>query len=696
MGTKGELSPEEQAIIEEEEALLARVQASLAQAALRAEERPRGGDLRSTEALRALREEAASSSEDDLPALLLELSIRQRLRERPEQQPLPDPRSPYLAHLRLGEGAQRKDYLLGRASFLDPAAGVRIVDWKVAPVAQIFYRYREGDEFEEPFPGRMAEGIVEARRIVVIDAGALSQIVGDGVALHRGPDGAWVSTARAGLELSPGGAGSAARPGVLGVGVGAASRPAPIDVTALLDAQQFEAIRAPAEQALLVLGSAGSGKTTVALHRLARIAATEPARHPLSAMRVVVPEEGLARLSRRLLAPLGMGGAQVDTLDAWALQLTCAVFGGKAPALCTDPPALVTSLKRHPALYAALRRRFASLAPEDTTLRSLRRRLARVMSDRRFLAEVVEAAGGDLSRAAIEETVRHTVLQLATPVHRALESIVVPEMKVAVDGRPLAEGTPDELAGTLDLEDLPILLFLRAYRGAIEAPGVTHLVLDEAEDLALFELFVLGRLLGPRPSVTLAGDEAQQTSSSFAGWAASLGALGAGEAAVVRLELSYRCPRPVAELAQRILGAEAPIRAAREGAPVGRFHAPDEASAQLFLAGAVRELLDREPRASVAVIARDEASARGIHALFADRPEARLVLHGEFSFEPGVDITDVESCKGLEFDYVVIPDATEVAYPATAESRRRLHVAVTRAAHQVWLVSSGAASPLLA
>ena len=69
------------------------------------------------------------------------------------------------------EGSASKDYLLGRSSFLDPSSGIRIVDWRIAPVAQIFYRYREGDEYEESFPGRVAEGVVEARRIVVIAGG---------------------------------------------------------------------------------------------------------------------------------------------------------------------------------------------------------------------------------------------------------------------------------------------------------------------------------------------------------------------------------------------------------------------------------------------------------------------------------------------------------------------------------------------
>ncbi|WP_437303665.1 ATP-binding domain-containing protein [Sorangium sp. So ce388] len=696
-----DLPVEARAVLEEEEALLERVRAALDRARDRgaratAPRAPR--ELRSIAALRELRDEAATASVDDLPAVLLEMSVRQRLIEQEPREALPDPLCPYLAHLRVDEGKGAKDYLLGHATFLDPSADVRILDWRVAPVAQIFYRYREGDEYEETFPGRVAEGVVKARRIVVVERGVLTRIVGDGLVLTQRGDGRWTLAERASLAMQPGGAGTAARPGGLGVGAGALDQARAAEVTALLDPEQYAAVCAPAQQPLLVLGSAGSGKTTVALHRLARIAALDPARYPLPAMSVVVPEEGLARLSRRLLSPLGAGEAQVKTLDAWSAATAREVFG-RPIALCADPPALVSSLKRHPALHRALRDRFAKLAPASTTLPRLRRRLADVFTDRGFLEGVVAASAGDLPRSAIEETVRHTVLQLAEPLEKELASIIVPEMKRALDGRAIAEGTPDELAGTLDVDDLPILLFLRAARRGLEGAGWSHLVLDEAEDFSLFELFVLGKLLGEARSVTLAGDEAQQTSSSFAGWDAALAALRVADAATCRLAVSYRCPRPVTELARRLLGKlapEAPARAARDGAPIGFFRFPGEAQAHLFLAGALRDLADREPRASVAVIARDPDAARQFHGLVADLPEARLVLDGAFSFEPGIDVTDVDSAKGLEFDYVVVPDATAAAYPMTDEARRRLHVAVTRTSHQLWLIAGAAWSPLLA
>jgi ATP-dependent DNA helicase UvrD/PcrA len=692
------LSDQERQLLDEELSLLTQVQASLA--AARADHERAAAEARrrvdTVEIVRGLRSEAASASEDDLPSLLHELSVRQTLLARAAKAPLPDPGSPYIAHLRLCEGGLRKDYFLGQSSHLDSARGVRVVDWRVAPVARIFYGYREGDEYEEEFPGRIAEGTIEARRIVVIESGELRQLVTDRLVLTRAESGLWHRQTRASYAIASGGSGSAVRPEAL---ASAFSKQAP-SVTALLDAQQFAAISAPPERPLLVLGSAGSGKTTVALHRLARIATLDPERYAMDRMQVIVPEEGLLRLSRRLLAPLDLAQASVQTLDDWAWTLAKRVFGGRLPRLCPETPALVSSLKRHPALYAALRERFvAGNAPRRMpSLKRLRRGLMELFSDREFLSRVVDDAQGSLSRAAVDATIRHTMMQLDDSTDKQLAAVVDRSRLRTLDGRSIEEGTPEALAQTLDREDLPILLAALAWQKQLEGESAGHLVLDEAEDFSLFELHVLGRLQGPQKSVTLAGDEAQQTSSSFAGFAAALAEFGAHDAEVCRLEVSYRCPRPIFELAQQVLGSlasDAETNAARDGAPVGHFAFPNVELATLFSVGELTDLAEREPQASIAVIAHDAEAARRFHALLPPRAQARLVLSGEFTFEAGIDVTDLDNVKGLEFDYVLVPDVSCAVYPEADEARRRLHVAVTRAVWQLWLVSGGSRSKLL-
>jgi DNA helicase-2/ATP-dependent DNA helicase PcrA len=691
---KQALTEQARAVIAEEEALLARVLSALQARGRAMRGQDRGALL---ERLTGLRDEASTAVESDLPSLFQQLDTTRALLEREESTRLPDSHTPYFAHLRLRrhESDTSQEYLLGRTTFTDSAAGVRIIDWRYAPVARVFYSYEEGDDYEEWFGERLSEGVVEARRLVVIERGVLTRIRAGALHLERSPDGAWHDVGAA--AVLSGGAGTAVRAGSLGIGTGEEGRAGRFDVTAQLDAEQFQALQVGADQPLLVLGSAGSGKTTVALHRLAKLTFDLRAASAPSRMKVIVPEEGLARLSRRLLAPLELRNASVETLDAWAYATACTAFGVKTIALAAETPALTSRLKRHPALRPLVERQLGAKKLKDPSLKVLRKRLAEFLTDRTLLAEVVAASKGDLPTPAIEDTVKHTMLQLATPLAKEFEGYH-PEALATLDGLSLEESTPDALAGTVDVEDLPLLLFLKARHGHLGTDPLAHVVLDEAEDFSLFELSVVGQQLGKTRSCTLAGDEMQQTLSSFAGWPAALTELGIKAATTIRLSVSYRCPRPVIELARHVLGPMAPAeppRKAREGVPVGFHHFPEEAQAWLFVRDALKDLLDREPRASVAVIASSPEAARAFHKVVDDMPAVRLVLEGDFSFEPGVDVTDVESIKGLEFDYVILPDATARAWPQTDEARRKLHVAITRASHQLWVISSGLRSRLL-
>ncbi|QSQ13807.1 ATP-binding domain-containing protein [Myxococcus landrumensis] len=685
------------AVIAEEEALLTRVQTTLEAARHKAGRDQENRGL--VAQLQVLRDDAASAAVADLPHLFFQMDQTRALLDRQETSQLPDSQAPYFAHLRLHGEAGPRDYLLGRATFADVSAGVRVIDWRFAPIARVFYSYEEGDAYEEQFGERLAEGTVEVRRLVVIERGVLTRIISGALVLERDAHGAWHEVGRAQSALQAGGAGSAARPGMLGTGKGARRMEDAFGVTALLDAEQYEAVSVDPTQPLLVLGSAGSGKTTVALHRLAKIAFDNLEQFPQSRMKLIVPEPGLARLSRRLLAPLGLGRVSVETLDGWLLSTARSAFDLPGIKLSPETPPLVSRLKRHPALRRALLGRIgAPKTPQGTTLERVHRRLADAYLDRSFLEAVVRDARGELPSTAIDETLEHTRLQRSTPLAKELKDITDPERLITVDGKGIEDDTPYALAGTVDLEDLPILMFLKAQHGSLGLERLAHVVLDEAEDFSLFELFVVRRLLGKGKSCTLAGDEMQQTEAGFAGWPEALDELGIRDAATCRLQVSYRCPAPVVELARRVLGTQAPSESAqalRAGAPVGFHHFPVEAQAQLFVGEALRDLVSREPHASVGVIASSPESADAVYRVVADQSWARRVKDGEFSFEPGVDVTDVGSVKGLEFDYVILPDVTARAWPVDDESRRRLHVAITRTSHQLWVVSSGVRSHLI-
>ena len=116
--------------------------------------------------------------------------------------------------------------------------------------------------------------------------------------------------------------------------------------------------------------------------------------------------------------------------------------------------------------------------------------------------------------------------------------------------------------------------------------------------------------------------------------------------------------------------------------------------------GLMRLIMDlqiRESQASVAVLTRELDAAEELYRglVRADVPNMRLIKNQEFTFKPGIEITDIAQTKGLEFDYVILTDADASTYGIDEASRHLLYVGVTRAAHQLWLLHKGNPSGLL-
>ena len=627
----------------------------------------------------------------------LQTALLQQLRKS-RSAPRVDRGSPYFAHLRLHEGDRIRDLCLGKGTYLKQ--GLRIVDWRDAPIAQLFYRYQQEDEYEEEINGRTVQGSVLARRTLAIRNGTLERVEapeGTFLADPARPD-EWRRTRREAPRLS-GGEGAALR--VHGVSEGSgrrlgtdlsgsrrrADKHLP-DIAGLIDPEQFDLITRPDSGFVVIRGAAGSGKTTVALHRIAYLAYENP---DIDSSRTlfVVFSPALRNYVSHVLPALGVERVQVRTFREWAAEQRRRLFPDLPNRHREDTPAQVTRLKLHPSLLVALERQVKRVAGPATPSQVIDD-LASVLTGRALLDEVL--------REAAPDAFRERELEEITDYCRRRNEELAAWL-----------GGDREVPGELDEEDDALLL--RAWQmrvGPITAGSkrrveYRHVAIDEVQDFSPTEVRVLIDCLDEHQSLTLAGDTQQHVmqDAGFTSWTEFFAHLKIEGTEVDTLQVSYRTSREIGEFAAALLGKlredDVPLITTRSGPPVEFFQHTDDGACIAALADALTELASEEPLASVAVLTPSPSSSELYYSGLerSEVPRLHLVHDQDFRFAPGVEVTEIEQVKGLEFDYVILVGVSESHFADEPMARRLLHVGATRAVHQLWLTSTGAPSKIV-
>lgn len=251
--------------------------------------------------------------------------------------------------------------------------------------------------------------------------------------------------------------------------------------------------------------------------------------------------------------------------------------------------------------------------------------------------------------------------------------------------------------GHLLYEDATPFLYLKEQiQGFQTNSSIKHIVVDEAQDYSPFQFEFLKRLF-PASKMTVLGDFNQAIfahASEMADFQPLAGLYGPDETEVINIARSYRSTKPIIEFTRRLVpNGERIIPFDRSGKRPELKQITDHAELHSCIASKVTDLRSQGLKTIAIICKSAEESLRAYEAL-SGIDGIKLLKSNSTEYEQGVVVVPSYLSKGIEFDAVIIYDASEHVY-GDESLRRVFYTACTRAMHDLQLYSVGAPSPFL-
>lgn len=554
-------------------------------------------------------------------------------------------RQPYFARVVTREGDKSVEFRLGTASF----PSQRIVDWRRAPISQLYYSYKQDEEFDEIIQGRERSGKIILRRgYQGIDDSLKSIELPEGNISRQGDKWIFDSQDEV-MSRAPGHDGHL--PPIL----------------SLITEEQFGLITHEAKRPVVIQGIAGSGKTTVALHRLAWLLHEDNSDASPQNCLVMVFNRALKSYIETTLPELGIEGIAIKTYHQWLMTLLGDIVGHRdygsfhkirEAEIFKSSPDCLKLIRKYVNEYTDI--------PTGGYMEDLHR-FFRYLGEREIFWPKWQSVSDQLKKQAGEK------------LHDQQDDTILANLIYTREGTYKCKGS-----GLHNLCD--------------------HIVIDEAQDFGVMEICAILGALDADRTVTIVGDECQKIISNrhFEGWEILLKEAGFSDTQPISLTVSHRTTQEIMDIAAFVRGntfiSHDGSRAIRHG-PTPTVIKTDSFEVQPNMIGRWMEARLREdPRSLSAIICRWPKQAERLAEVLKKEGYSfvKWAHRDNFDFSPGVIVTNVHQVKGLEFRNVLIVNPTEAQYsPVNDEDRNLLYVAITRAEQKLDFICCGKPTLLL-
>ncbi|MBZ9630390.1 AAA family ATPase [Salegentibacter sp. LM13S] len=244
---------------------------------------------------------------------------------------------------------------------------------------------------------------------------------------------------------------------------------------------------------------------------------------------------------------------------------------------------------------------------------------------------------------------------------------------------------------TYEYSDVYPLLYLKMKLEGLPAfSQVKHLVIDEMQDYSPVQYKVLSKLFSCKK--TILGDINQSVNPFSSSDLKTIQSIFPDSTAMTMLK-SYRSTYEITQFSKRISDRIEVEALKRHGSEPG-VHSFNTKEKELSY---IKELIERfknKDHNSLGIICKTQKEVNKLYEELKEEFQVSLLDGKSVAFGSGVVITTAHLAKGLEFDMVIVPNCTEKNYK-TEPDRQMLYVACTRAMHRLEITSVNKPSQFL-
>ncbi len=464
------------------------------------------------------------------------------------------------------------------------------------------------------------------------------------------------------------------------------------NIVQTIQEEQNKIIRKPAYQSVIINGIAGSGKTSIAMHRISYILYSNRGKIASQNVLVISPNKLFSAYIGELLPELGE-----DNVYSCPL-MNVLVESNLAPKSFGSKLSMVDSQFFDSDRKNEINKKYSVTFFDETE------KFIKEFDLAPYISSALKQCDCSISEDKIRDIKSNPNLDLKTKMENLLYSALIktypklPEKFIQkIKNKALnilkdsltTEIIMDELYNSKGLhygeenygyEDAPIYAYINAKLKGIEPNFfIKHIFVDEMQDYDPFSIYLL-RQIYPDAVMTLAGDYNQNILSNQSNLEMLKRIFPNVE--VDNLDVSYRSTYEIVDFSQKIVNGKSNSRILRHGDAPKILKCDDNEKFKKD----VLEIASKYPNDKIAIITKNLVEAYKLSK----------ILH-EFSFIKDENdknlltsnkiLTTTYLSKGLEYDRVIIANVDEDNY-STELDRQNLYVASTRALHGLYITYS--------